>query len=304
MAIKAELHCHNLFSNFHLGDEEPTFDCNVTIIEQLARSNELGLEALFVTNHNTLNGHSQLLQYKNDHYKFKNIQIFPAEEITTDLGAHILAYGIKQEIRSGLTLEEIIDEVKKQDGISSAPHPFSLIDALREGANACDMIEVFNSNNIDVISNVKATQFALENNMTQVSGSDSHVSSTIGRCVNVIDSENNLDDVLWAMKHNKIKILQTGYTLPMETLEHLKYKINNSKDYIFEYVQEHYPNATWLFSFLLEIYNLNQNSYLWSLFYKVTLYFLKRISKKINFQNLDSKFMQDRAIPSIVKMAI
>ncbi|MCH8859870.1 MAG: PHP domain-containing protein [Thaumarchaeota archaeon] len=304
MQLRAELHCHNVFSNFRLGDEDPPYDCDVTFRDQLEQANKLELEALFVTNHNTLNGYSQILKYKNDHSKFKNIQIYPAEEITTDTGAHILAYGLQKEIRPGLSMEEIIDEIKKQNGISSAPHPFSLIDALREKAKNCDMIEVFNSNNVDVVSNLKANQFALENKMIQVSGSDSHVNSTLGRCVNEIDSENTLDDVLSAMKHNKIKILNTGYALPDETLEHLKFKIENSKDYIFEYVKKHHPNSVWLFSFLLKMYNRDPDSYLWNLFYKIALYFLKRVSYKINFKNLDSDFMNQRNPLTIFKNAL
>ena len=304
MEIKAELHSHNQFSNFHLGNDETPYDCNVTIREQLERANDLGLQALFVTNHNTLDGYSNLLQYKNDHYKFKNIQIYPAEEISIDSGAHVLAYGIHKEIKSGLSIEEVIDEIKTQNGISSAPHPFSLIDALREKAKQCDMIEVFNSNNIDVISNVKATQFAMDNNKLKVAGSDSHVLSTIGRCVNVIESENNLDDVLHAMRHNKIKIHQTGYALPNETMEHMKYKVNNSKNYIFEYVQEHFPNFVWAFKLLYKMYNLDQNSYLWSLFYNIAVYYMKRISNKINFQNIDGEFMTNRNLFTMFKMGL
>lgn len=304
MEVKAELHSHNQFSNFHLGNDETPYDCNVTIREQLERANDLELQALFVTNHNTLDGYYNLLQYKNDHYKFKNIQIYPAEEISIDSGAHVLAYGIHNEIKSGLPIEEVIDEIKTQNGISSAPHPFSLIDALREKAKQCDMIEVFNSNNIDVISNVKATQFAMDNNKLKVAGSDSHVLSTIGRCVNVIESENNLDDVLHAMRHNKIKIHQTGYALKNETMEHMKYKVNNSKNYIFEYVQEHFPNFVWAFKLLYKMYNLDQNSYLWSLFYNIAVYYMKRISNKINFQNIDGEFMTNRNLFTMFKMGL
>ncbi len=304
MQLRAEFHCHNVFSNFRLGDEDPPYDCDVTFRDQLEQANKLELDALFVTNHNTLNGYSQILKYKNDHSKFKNIQIYPAEEITTDTGAHILAYGLQKEISPGLSMEEIIDEIKKQNGISSAPHPFSLVDALREKAKNCDMIEVFNSNNVDVVSNLKANQFALENNMIKVSGSDSHINSTLGRCVNEIDSENTLDDVLSAMKHNKIKILNTGYALPDETLQHLKFKIENSKDYIFEYVKKHHPNSAWLFLFLLKMYNHDPDSYLWNMFYKIVLYFLKRVSYKINFKNLDSDFLNQRNPLTIFKNSL
>ncbi len=112
--LKTELHCHNSFSNFHVGKDEAPYDCDITIPEQLERSHAIGLDALFVTNHNTLNGYRQILEYKNDHAKYKMIQILPAEEITTDTGAHVIAYGISKEIKAGLTLEEIIDENKNK----------------------------------------------------------------------------------------------------------------------------------------------------------------------------------------------
>ena len=304
MPIKTELHCHNSFSNFHVGDDEPPYDCDITIRDQLERAHVLGLDAIFVTNHNTLDGFHQLLQYKNDHVKFKNIDVFPAEEITTDNGAHVLAYGIHDTISPGLSLEEIIDEVSSQGGVSSAPHPFSLLDALRDSAKKCDMVEVFNSNNVDVLSNARATQFALDNNMIQVAGSDSHVLSTLGRCVNVVDSENNLDDLLSAMKQGRISISETGYALQNETLDHLRYKINNSKEYLAEYISENYPNAKWLLNLLLRIYDSNQNSHMWALFYKVAIYLMKRISQKINFQNHDPAFMKDRNLATMFKMAL
>jgi len=304
MPINTELHCHNSFSNFHVGEEEPPYDCNVSIRDQLERSYNLGLDAIFVTNHNTLDGYHQLLEYKNDHTKFQNIDVFPAEEITTDTGAHVLAYGLHDEIPPGISLEEVIDEVRKQGGISSAPHPFSLLDALRDSAKKCDLVEVFNSNNVDILSNARAAQFALDNNMIQVAGSDSHVISTLGRCVNVIDSENNLDDILRAMKQGKINISQTGYALQTETLDHLKYKINNSKEYLIDYISEYYPNAKWLLTLLLRIYDSNQNSPMWSLFYKIAIYLMKRISQKINFQNQDPSFMKDRNLTTMFKMAL
>ena len=304
MPVKTELHCHNSFSNFHVGSEEPPYDCDISIRDQLERSYALGLDSIFVTNHNTMDGYHQLLEYKKDHAKFSNIQVFPAEEITIDTGAHVLAYGIHDEIKPGITLDELIDEIKKQGGISSAPHPFSLLDALRDDAKKCDMVEVFNSNNVDILSNAKATDFAIKNKMTQVSGSDSHVLSTLGRCVNVIDSENNLDDILQSMRKGKIDISQTGYALQNETLDHLKYKINNSKDYLVDYISENYPNAKWLLNLLLRIYNSNQNSPMWALFYRIAIYLMKRISQKINFQNHDPGFMKDRNLGTMFRMAL
>jgi len=304
MPIKTELHCHNSFSNFHLGYKEPPHDCDISIREQLEQSYQLGLDTIFVTNHNTLDGYDQLLEYKNDHAKFKNIEVFPAEEITTNTGAHVLAYGIHDTIAGGISLDDVIDEVSKQGGVTSAPHPFSLIDALRESAKKCDMAEVFNSNNVDLVSNVRAAQFALDNNMIQVAGSDSHVISTLGRCVNVIDSENNLDDILYAMKRGRIQISQTGYTSNNEVLDHLRYQINTSREYIAEYVSEYYPHSQWFSTLLLKIFDSNQHSPLWTMCFKIMLYFLKRISKKINFENMDPSLMKERNLATMLKMAL
>lgn len=304
MSIRAELHCHNSFSNFHLGADEPPYDCDVSIRDQLERARVLGIDTIFVTNHNTLDGYEQLLEYKNNHEKFADIGVYPAEEITVDTGAHVLAYGIHDFIPAGTSLAEVVDAVREQGGVSSAPHPFSLLDALRDDAADCDMIEVFNSNNVDVLSNARAMQFAMENGMTQVAGSDSHVLSTLGRCINVIHSENSLDDILRALKRGKTEIHQTGYAMYDETLDHLRYKLNNSREYVAEYISEHYPNAKWFLSLLLRMYDLDQNSRMWGLVYRICVCAMRRISKKINFQDLDPEFMQNRNLATMLRMAI
>lgn len=304
MSIKAELHCHNSFSNFNLGDDEPPYDCDVSIRDQLERALALGLDAIFVTNHNTLDGYEQMLRYKNDHAKFSKIGVYPAEEVTTDRGAHVLAYGIHTSIPSGTPLAEVIDSVRDQGGVSSAPHPFSLLDALRDDAAKCDIVEVFNSNNVDAISNARAVQFAADNNMTQVAGSDSHVLSTLGRCVNLIDSENGLDDILDALRHGRTTIHQTGYAMQAETLDHLRYKLNNSREYVSDYIDEHYPNTRWLLRLMLRMYDFDQDSFVWRLIYRICVCAMRRISHKVNFGDLDPEFMKHRNLGTMIYKAL
>ena len=301
--LKSELHCHNNYSNFNVGDFDAPYDCNITVKEQLEQSFRLGLDVLFVTNHNTLDGYKQMLEYKKAHLKYKNIQVYPAEEVTTDNGAHILVYGNTECIRPELSLGEVIDEARSQNAITSAPHPFSILDALREQAKSCDLIEVFNSNNVDMISNAKAIQFAQKNNMVGVAGSDSHVLSTLGRCVNVIESENTLDDILSAMKKGKIQIQRSDYASGKETLEHLRYKINNSKDYISEYIAKYYPRYERLFSFLLKIFEMSQNNRFWLLIYQLAIMGLKRMSNKINLQNYDSSIIREKNLGTYCRLA-
>ena len=301
--LKTELHCHNIFSNGHVGVLEPTPDSNVTIIKQLEQAHLIGLDTLFVTNHNTIDGYKQILEYKKNHKKFDSLKVYPGEEVTTDNESHVLVYGIDHSIKPGLSLHEILDEAKKQDAITIAPHPFSLLVALREDSIHCDLFEVFNSSNVDVYSNLKAKKFAKEKSLHVVAGSDSHVQSTIGRSTNLIYSENNLDSVIAAMKHHKITIENTGYVQPKEALEHIRYKIQNSAFFIDKYTSQFYPRALLPIKLLYKLYMINPEGIFWNMFYRMSIVALRRISKKINFEGYDHRLFRERNLANILKMA-
>ena len=300
--LRTELHCHNVYSNGHVGNLEPPFDCNVSIGDQLEKSLESKLDVLFVTNHNTLDGFKQITDYKNNHKKFSNLEIYPAAEITTDKEAHVLVYGLHEEIKSNQTIDEILDAAKSQNAVTIAPHPFSLVDALRDDSLKCDLFEVFNSSNVDIFSNKKAEIFAKENNLLTTAGSDSHIASTIGRSTNIINAQNNLDDVISAMKKGKISIEKTEYVTNSEVLEHIRYKIENSKEYIEQYVKEFYPKYSWLFNMMFKSYMVTKKSLIWDATLKLALFGLRRISHKINFEGYDPYAFRTRNIPTITKM--
>ena len=300
--LKTELHCHNIFSNGHVGVLEPIPDSNVTIIKQLEQAHLVGLDTLFVTNHNTIDGYKQILEYKKNHKKFDSLKVYPGEEVTTNNESHVLVYGIDHSIKPGLSLHEILDEAKKQDAITIAPHPFSLLVALREDSTYCDLFEVFNSSNVDVYSNLRAKKFAKEKSLHVVAGSDSHVQSTIGRSTNLIYSENNLDSVIAAMKHHKITIENTGYVQPKEALEHIRYKIQNSAFFIDKYTSQFYPRALLPIKLLYKLYMINPEGIFWNMFYRMSIVALRRISRKINFEGYDYRLFRERNLANILKM--
>ena len=304
MSLKAELHCHNVFSNGNVGALEPIYDCNVTISKQLEQAHAVGLDVLFVTNHNTIDGFKQMLEYKKNHQKFDALNVYPAEEVTTNNESHVLIYGLDHSIKSGLSLHEVLDEAKKQDAVTIAPHPFSLLDALREDSTYCDLFEVFNSSNVDVYSNLKAKNFANEKGLHVVVGSDSHVQSTIGRSTNLIHSENKLDSVIDAMKHHKITIGKTAYVQPKEALEHIRYKIENSAFFIDKYTSQFYPRALWPIKLLYKLYMIDPEGIFWNMFYRMSISALKKISRKINFEGYDHRLFRERNLVNILKMAI
>ena len=302
--LRAELHCHNVFSNGHVGSLEPIHDCNVTIPQQLEQAYLAGLNVLFITNHNTIDGYKQILEYKKNHQKFDALKVYPAEEVTTNNEAHILVYGIDHVIKSGLSLQEILDEAKKQNAVTIAPHPFSLLDALRDDSIYCDLFEVFNSSNVDMYSNLRAKNFASERDLHVVAGSDSHVRSTVGRSTNLIHSENKLDSVIDAMKHHNVSIENTGYVQPKEALEHIRYKIQNSAFFIDKYTSQFYPRALWPVKLLYKLYMIDPEGIFWNMFYRMSIIALRRISRKINFEGYDHRLFRERNLVNILKMII
>ena len=302
--LRAELHCHNVFSNGHVGSLEPIHDCNVTIPQQLEQAYLAGLNVLFVTNHNTIDGYKRMLEYKKNHQKFDELKVYPAEEVTTNNEANILVYGVDHAIKSGLSLHEVLDEAKKQNAVTIAPHPFSLVDALREDSTYCDLFEVFNSSNVDMYSNLRAKKFASERDLYVVAGSDSHVRSTIGRSTNLIHSENKLDSVIDAMKHHRVSIENTGYVQPKEALEHIRYKIQNSAFFIDKYTSQFYPRALWPIKLLYKLYMIDPEGIFWNMFYRMSIIALRRISRKINFEGYDHRLFRERNLVNILKMII
>jgi predicted metal-dependent phosphoesterase TrpH len=302
--LRTELHCHNEFSNFQLGLRDTPYDCGISVEEQIEQAYKIGLDAFFITNHNTLDGYKSFLEYKENHEKYKHIQVYPGEEITTDSGIHVLAYGLTDAIKAGRRISEIFDIIKDQDAVSCAPHPFGLNNGLREKAVFCDLIEVFNSNNVDRYSNIRAAHFAKTNDMVEVAGSDSHILSTLGRCTNLIESENNVDDILDAMRKGRIAIENTGYITSREMIEHAKYKIENSKDDIIRYFKENHPHLTGLCRFLISAFESNPNSIVWTAMYKVAVHLTTKLSNKINFMNQDYEILYERNLRAILPMIL
>ena len=272
--------------------------------DQLSRALEKGIGALFVTNHNTLDGYQQLVQYRDSHARFKNIKVYPAEEITIDNGGHVLAYGIYRTIKAGMTLGETLDEIKRQNAVSCAAHPFAVSNGIREKASLCDMIESFNSNNIDRFSNIVAAKFARENNMAEIAGSDSHVLATLGRCINTVDSENNLDSILHSMRHRGLSVSGSDYASRREIYEHAHYIVKSSRDMLLEYSLQNHPRYYGLVRWALDSYTKNPNSPLWRSLSAFSLYLTKRVSEKVNMKGHNPGVFENKRWGELITMGL
>lgn len=302
--LNAELHCHNVFSNYQNSSVKLPYDCGITIEDQLNAALQKRISILFVTNHNTLDGYKQILEYKKSHSRYERIQIYPAEEITIDNQGHILAYGLHEGIRPGMSLEETLDQVNRQNAVSCAAHPFAVTNGIREKAAACDMIESFNSNNVDRFSNAMAENFAREHNMLTMAGSDSHVVSTIAKCVNVIESENSIDSIIFAMRKGKVRIARRDYASREEVFEHAYYIISSSRDLLLDYALLHYPRAYPLARWALDSFVKNPKSRAWRSLAYLALYLAKRASEKVNVKGYDPAIFSKRPWKKLIALSL
>jgi predicted metal-dependent phosphoesterase TrpH len=302
--LNVETHCHNVFSNHKNYASRMPFDCGVTIEEQLEKAYHQKIDVMFVTNHNTLDGYSQILEYKKNHARYRNIRIYPAEEITINNKGHVLAYGIEKEIRPGMTLDETLDEIRRQNGVSCAAHPFAVSNGIREYAKRCDIIESFNSNNIDFFSNLIAEKFAKENNLVSIAGSDSHVKSTIGRSINKVESENNIDSILEKLRKGKFTIEKSDYASKEEMHEHAHYIISLSRQSILNSINESNPKYHSIVKWAIDSFISNPNSRLWHIMSSLGMYLSKRVSKKVNVYGYNPLILQQRSWSNLISLSL
>ena len=89
-----------------------------------------------------------------------------------------------------------------------------------------------------------------------------------------------------------------------EVLQHIQYKIENSKEYIDWYVREFYPKFFSLFNTSYKFYMHTKKSYLWDVAFRLAIFALKRISYKINFEGYDPYAFRTRDIPTMTRMIL
>jgi len=280
------------------------FDCGISVEDQMEAALAKKIEVMFVTNHNTLDGYNQILEYRSNHEKFKKISVYPAEEITIDTGGHVLAYGIQKTIRPRMNLEETLDEIRRQDAVSCAAHPFAVTNGIRERARMCDMMESFNSNNVDRFSNLVAYNFAKNNRMHMIAGSDSHVLTTIGRCTNLIEAENNLDSVIHSMRNGRLQIDSRDYASKQEVYEHAYYIISSSRELLLRDALDNHRRMYWISKWALDSYTRNHHNFLWRSIGALALYLAKRVSEKVNIKGHDSNVFANRPWRKLISMGL
>lgn len=177
-----ETHCHTKYSK----DSMLSFfllylKCKICKIDYIA-----------ITEHNNIQG---AIQFKKYCVKKKaSIHVIIGEEIMTSQG-EVIGLFLHDEIPSGLTCNETIDLIKKQNGIVYIPHPYDekrsktvlVEECIKNNAYRIDCIECYNGRNISESYEFKQNDIADKYGLTKVIGSDAHTIWEIGRNYMLVD---------------------------------------------------------------------------------------------------------------------
>ncbi|MHA1303365.1 MAG: CehA/McbA family metallohydrolase [Candidatus Heimdallarchaeaceae archaeon] len=197
--VVLDLHVHSHYSN----------DCKSKPKELIKRAEELNLRGLAITDHNTTKFHHNMETET-------SLLIVPGVEISTTRG-HIIGLGIKENIPKRLSVEETIEQIKDMGGEVIVPHPFdftrkgigkkvnSFTDIAIETVNASCFLQWFNN---------KAQKYAIDHNLGQTGGSDSHRIQDLGLAYTIFpENVNTLDDVLEAIRKKRTRGEGTHLTI-------------------------------------------------------------------------------------------
>lgn len=223
--MKIDMHCHSYYSKDGI--------CSPKSL--LIQARKKGLDGIALTDHNTTKGWKEAQAIAD---KLGMILIL-GEEIkikeNNETIGEILAYFINKEINpKEKTIEEIIKEIKEQNGIAVIAHPYHWkkpFKKLGEYQNLIQGIEVFNSRSQSKKGNELSLSFAKKHNLAMTAGSDSHTAFEIGSSYIEADVK-TINDLKNAILEKKVKIFkkQTPFYIqifsPIAKIIHLFWKPN------------------------------------------------------------------------------
>jgi predicted metal-dependent phosphoesterase TrpH len=169
--------------------------------ELLQRAQELGIDAICVTEHHSHRGANKMVEYAAE----SGYPVFRGVEIYTELG-DMLVYGLKQETRYHLTTFQELVDMAEQDGAVIVPaHPSRGWGRKHKHAHTFPQellgyivaIETLNGANT-VRSNEAALALAEEFGLRGTGGSDAHATWQVGKCVTVFERDIHSEEELVA----------------------------------------------------------------------------------------------------------
>lgn len=210
--LACDLHVHSNFSK----------DGESSIEEILKRAEEAGLDAIAITDHDSVDGVKRALACTT------SVLIIPGIEVSTKQG-HLLVLGVTDVIPAGLDVIVTVEIARRMGALAILPHPYHMwrhgvARRKKAGMDIVDAVEVFNSRYIVGAANTKAARIAKRLGKPCVGGSDAHNARFVGFGRTFVDAEKNVPAILDAIRAGKVSC--GGKKTPLRTYTHQS--INNT----------------------------------------------------------------------------
>ena len=202
MELRIDLHLHTTLSQ----------DSTVTLDDAIEGCRRLGLDGFAATNHDVLTRIPE--SALND----SGLIILSGIEIKAE-GIHIGAFDINMLVEENLSLGETIDRIHDQGGIAVICHAHSVLGTWLNRENILeagfDLVEVANAYQFPYrIMEELNGSLAKRLGCAQTGGSDSHISSTVGRAYTILEAEErSAEGVLDALRKGRCRGEGRGISL-------------------------------------------------------------------------------------------
>ncbi len=251
--MKYELHCHS----WHSKGKKITWEATMSPDQIVRALKRKGFTGMALTDHDTIAGWKDAKKAAGKH----GMVFIPGLEVSTASG-HVLGLGLNENVKSGMSINETIEEIHAQGGIAVAPHPFDL---RNEGVGdefiKCDAAEAFNSLIISRIENHIARSKITKAGMAAVGGSDAHSPDMLGLTANHIDAH-DVDGILRQIKKGNVRFHGRYATAPV-VVSWARERMRWSYDDLVKYIGRNYsPPKRKLARFMLDRF-VNSESKAW-----------------------------------------
>jgi predicted metal-dependent phosphoesterase TrpH len=214
---KADLHIH---SNFSDGQNSPQ-----EIVDEAIKR---GLAIIAITDHNQIEG-AQIAQRYAQRNKLP-LEVIVGEEVYTQDG-EVIGLFLKTWITPHQTAQKTCQEIKKQGGLTFAPHPASIIGGV--GLNhrqikklaqkkLLDAIELHNGGDLVRIDRHLTKYQNTLPLLAQIGGSDAHQIQDIGSCYTLFPGKNQKDLKLAIQKNLTQAKQKAGFQDPQHVLNYFQ----------------------------------------------------------------------------------
>jgi len=198
------------FADFHI---HTRFSRDSILTEQkfIEKAVERGLTHVAVTNHNNIEGAIAVRDKVAQMGLTNKLTVILGEEISTADG-EVVGVFLTKTIPRGLSANETADEIHRQGGLVSIPHPFDPFRGshIREGplrnlaeVGKIDMVEVFNCRITFQRHNEEAAEFANRYNLPGIAASDSHSSFEVAMAFNAMPAFDTADELKALLPQNE-----------------------------------------------------------------------------------------------------